>query len=253
VPIPDPPKQEERVVGKSGRAAFTRGNDLWVTDAGGANERRVVDGKAIHVANADANLPGLDVAPAQSLSLSPDESRIYFMRDGWATSMALFYVEVPTSKVFFFHDANGYNVVDTCKDKKQIGRVITFEHSYFDINPMSASDYYFLVDSAEPKPGEQRTGRSGRVGIIGPDTTNVDRFLLKVCGQGKGAPDDPKKVPAKYLSNVKCKGTTYKHDDLKLLDGTQLLRFVPDDPAGEGVILSVDDVLELCSDKPDGG
>ena len=251
-PPPTEPAKEERAVAKSGKTAFVRANSLWLSDRDGSHKRLLVNGAKTVVVNQTANLPGIEDVDIASLAWSPDESRIYFVKAGWATSMALFYVEPSTGRVFFFHDANGYSIIDTCRDAKQIGRVITFEHSYFDIDPGSATDAFFLVDGAEPKTNEQRTGGSGRIGIIGPDDSNVARFLAKTCGIGKAPAAAPAKIPAKLASpTVRCKSFTLERADLAYLDGTKAVRFeaVGGDADAAGHVFGLEDAIQLCDPK----
>jgi hypothetical protein len=245
------PPREERAVAKSGRAAFTRGGSLWITDEKGQNAQPLIERGKVAIENKPDMIPA--AFEMSGLAFSPDDSRVYFEVPGWATSMALFYVEVRTKKVFFFHDANGYRVIEACKDPKQIGRIITFEHSYFDVNPSSAVDMFFLVDSAEPKRQEERTGKSGRIGIVGPTEKNVERFMAKKCGQGKAPPHETPPVPAKFTApTVKCGNVSVKHADLDYLDGTRELRFTPTDKDGAGMILSLEDLKTICAESNAG-
>ena len=163
--------------------------------------------------------------------------------------MGLLYIDLHTGKAYLFHDANDYLVIQTCADEKQIGRVITFEHDY-DLNPFGAGDYYFLVDARAPRRNERRTGKAGRLGIIGPDGANLKRFLAKICGQGELTPDDSPKVPPELEGRViKCGNERLKRSDLQFLDGTREVRFMHVGGEFAGMIMSLESAMD-CINAP---
>lgn len=236
---------------KSGKlTAFVKnGNELWLKERN-VGERKLVPSGSLTVQNPKANLPPLDESgDLSALAFSPDEKRVYFMRTGWATSSALFYVEVDTGKLFFFHDSNGYKVISTCSNKAHVGRIINFEHSYFDVNPTGAFDLFTLLDATPPAPGEQRTGASGRRGLIGSEDHNLIRFLARECGEGKAPPATPEVIPPKMrVSPLRCQGQTLRRDDLRFLDGTSLIRYRLSNPKKDDLppIMLLSEVIVMC-------
>ncbi len=216
------------VVSPSGafKAIIKKGTELWLQPKDGA-EQQLLGSGVLKPVNTAANLPELENTGIGSVTFSPDEQRIYFTKSGWATSSALFYVERTTGKLFFFHDALAFEVIRKCRNKEHVGRVLVFEHSYFDVDPLGAVDLWTLLDAAEPKPDERRTGPSGRVGPVGLEDDNRARFLALECGIGK-APPAPKSANLPiYLKpkRIACLDGTLIRDDLVFLDKTRQVRF----------------------------
>ncbi len=216
------------VVSPSGafKAIIKKGTELWLESKDGAPKQLLGSG-VLKPENTAANLPELENTGIGSATFSPDEQRIYFTKNGWATSNALFYVERETGKLFFFHDALAFEVIGKCRNKNHLGRVLVFEHSYFDVDPLGAVDLWTLLDAAEPKPDEPRTGKSGRVGLVGLGDDNLARFLALECGIGKAkaapkAPDIPSYLKPK---RIPCLEQILVRDDLVFLDKTRQVRF----------------------------
>lgn len=253
-----PPPPDVTVVSPSGafKAVTKKGTELWLESKDGPPKQLLGSG-VLKPENTAANLPELENTGIGSATFSPDEQRIYFTKNGWATSGALFYVEHKTGKLFFFHDALAFEVIGKCRNKSHIGRVLVFEHSYFDIDPLGAVDLWTLLDAAEPKPDEQRTGKSGRVGLVGLGDDNLARFLALECGIGK-APAAPKgaDIPS-YLKpkRIPCLEQTLVRDDLVFLDKTRQVRFrfepqpgtKPEEEAGT---LSLEAAIGFCGPRP---
>jgi hypothetical protein len=209
-----------------GRVAFVRSGSekgkasLWVASKDGSQTRMLVDAASARVENPHDGAPLAETSGLFGLSFSADGKTLYFQADGWATSLALYSVEIDSGAVRYVHDANGYVVIRACKDKKHVGRLIILEHRYFDPIPTSAVDWYFLIDD-----------RAGRHGIVGPDPENVDRFLARRCGVGAAPPDPPRsEVPPRLRSpRLDCGGQLVAHHPLSFLDGTTLDLFFATD------------------------
>jgi hypothetical protein len=213
-------EQQGRAVSRDGKAiASVRtpvgGRPRIVVDAGdGRGERTLVD-----LAIGTTPEPTVSGTPLRessglfSLAFSPDAQQLFFQADGWATSLALYAVSVDTGAVRFVSDANGYRVIDTCKDKRLIGKLVLFEHRYFDPLPQSAVDWFFLRDD-----------RGQRLGIVGPEEHNVARFLARRCGVGKAPPPPARRKPAGKLARgpVRCGDQQLTAAPIALLDGTTL-------------------------------
>jgi hypothetical protein len=179
---------------------------LWVANIDGTNARQVVD-----LANSRAKLVDgeTDLIPSEALfspSFSADGRLLYFQTDGWATSLALYSVNLRTGAIAFVTDANGYEVISECRDASLVGSLVTYRHSYSEM-PLSAVDWYFLLD----KNGENR-------GVIGPTEDNVQRFLINRCG----APTTQGSVPAYLKKQPGCHGFVLVYRPKRLLDGTTL-------------------------------
>ncbi|MEJ7729650.1 MAG: hypothetical protein WKG00_10565 [Polyangiaceae bacterium] len=148
-----------------------------------------------------------------SLAFSPDARQLYFQADGWGTSLALYALDVDTGAVRFVTDANGYQVIDRCKDKRLVGKLVLLEHRYFYPLPQSAVDWFFLRDE-----------RGTRLGIVGPEDHNVARLLARRCGVGQAPPPPPRQKPTGKLARgkVRCGKQQLSPAPITLLDGTTL-------------------------------
>jgi hypothetical protein len=177
-----------------------------VANIDGSNARQVVD-----LANSRATTPEgtTDLIASDALfspSFSADGRLLYFQTDGWATSLALYSVNLRTGAISFVTDANGYEVISECRDASLVGSLVTYRHSYSEM-PLSAVDWYFLQD----KNGKRR-------GVIGPTEENVERFLTNRCG----APAARASVPAYLKQQPGCDGFVLLYRPKRLLDGTEL-------------------------------
>lgn len=180
---------------------------LWVAGANGSGAHEVV-----HLSRTNAKLPDGTEGPIASESLfsiafSPDDREIYFQTDGWATSLALYAVDVKAGNVRFVVDTNGYFVLDSCRRSPRVGSIVAYRHSYAELG--SAVDWYFLLD------------RSGKeIGALGPAPENVQRFLWSECG-----PPKPVAVPPKLRARPGCDGMLLRYEPRRFLDGSVLPRF----------------------------
>jgi hypothetical protein len=180
---------------------------IWLARADGGDARELV-----HLARTPAKSPDGEegLIPSESLfslAFSPDAREIYFQTDGWATSLALYAVDVKSGNVRFIVDANGYFVIESCRRTSRTGNIVAYRHSYTEL--ASAVDWYFLLD---------RTGK--QIGALGPAQENVQRFLWSECGPPKPVP-----VPAKLRSRPGCDGSVLRYEPRRFLDGSVLPRF----------------------------
>lgn len=180
---------------------------LWLAKADGSDAREIA-----HLSRTKAKLPDGTEGPIATASLfsiafSPDDRELYFQTDGWATSLALYAVELKTGTVRFVVDANGYFLIESCRRASRIGSIVAYRHSYTEL--ASAVDWYFLLD------------RSGKeIGALGPAQENVHRFL----GSERGPPK-PITVPAKLRARPGCDGLVLRYEPRRFLDGSVLPRF----------------------------
>ena len=214
---------------------------LWVSRKDGGEPRKLVDVETAKVENPPRGITLAEATMIFDLSFSADGKKVYFQTDGWTTSAALYVVDLDGAKLRFVHDANGYTVIRACTDQQQVGLLIINQHSYFDPIPSSPVDWYFLIDE-----------KGKRLGIVGPETENVDRFMAKRCGIGVAPPDPPKaEVPPRLRTpRLDCGRYVVKHNPLRFLDGTGLELFFVTDKERSKDAWPFPDVLSLTEAEP---
>jgi hypothetical protein len=187
------------------RAESGSHHELWIADLDGSNARLLVDLRTSvgKLAEGETGLIPSDhlFAPA----FSADGRSVYFQTDGWATSLALYSVNVKERRFRFVTDANGFMVIRKCSKKSLVGSLIAYRHSYSEL-PLRAVDWYFLLDAS-----------GKRLGVVGDAPESVDRFLEKTCGHGR-APAGLKSLPG-------CDGEVLRYEPERFLDGTVLELF----------------------------
>jgi len=180
---------------------------LWLADADGDHARELVHLERTQAKLQDGTQGAITSESLFSIAFSPDDREIYFQADGWATSLALYAVDVKTGSARFVVDANGYFVIDSCRRASRRGNLVAYRHSYTEL--ASAVDWYYLLDP------------SGReLGVLGPAPENVQRFLGSECG-----PPKPIRVPAKLKARPGCEGMLLRYEPRRFLDGSVLPRF----------------------------
>ncbi len=217
---------------------------LWVANRDGTEAREVVslDGSVATLPEGDKG-----TIPSEALfspSFSADDKSVYFQADGWATSMALYSVDLKSGAVRFVSDANGYEVIGQCRDKSLVGSIIAYRHSYSEL-PLGAVDWFFLL------------GQSGKAqGALGPTEENVERFLHNRCGDAQRAA-----VPALLKQRPGCNDFVMVYKPKRFLDGTELPLFfsVPADKANRpfesldvedvGLAFDVDEAKSILLDQ----
>jgi hypothetical protein len=217
---------------------------LWVANRDGTEAREVVslDGSVATLPEGDKG-----TIPSEALfspSFSADDKSIYFQADGWATSMALYSVDLKSGAIRFVSDANGYEVIGQCRDKSLVGSIIAYRHSYSEL-PLGAVDWFFLL------------GQSGKAqGVLGPTEENVERFLHNRCGDAQRAA-----VPALLKQRPGCNDFVMVYKPKRFLDGTELPLFfsVPADKANRpfesldvedvGLAFDVDEAKSILLDQ----
>jgi hypothetical protein len=218
---------EERAKSLDGkRIAFVRVEQkgkasLWVAKADGSAERKVLDVATAKVENPNSGTVLADTSAIFGLSFSPDGKEIYFQADGFGTSLVVYAADVDKGTARFVSDANDYSVITRCRRREHVGRLILFEHRYFDPIPDQAVNWYFLRDDHGKK-----------LGIIGPEPENVERFLARVCGLGKAPPAKPRTpIPARLeRESLRCGDRVIAYRPIALLDETFIDLFHVTDP-----------------------
>jgi hypothetical protein len=242
--------EPERVPSPDGtRHAFVKTEPklgLWLSNADGTNAAELFDLASVRVENPPEGTSLARTTSITHVEFSVDGKRIYFQTDGWGTSLALYYFDIAKSHVRFVHDANFYQVIRSCKDKTQVGRLIILEHRYFDPIPNSAVDWFFLIDD-----------QAKRYGIVGPESENVNRFLANTCGVGKAAPPGPSDVvPARLKKRLVCKNEVLRPKSLAFLDGTRAELFLLNDkdelakdPKAMPMVLNLNDATQWAASQ----
>ncbi len=187
------------------REEYGSHHELWIADLDGSNARLLVD-----LRTSVGKLPDGETGliPSDHLfapTFSADGRSVYFQTDGWATSLALYSVNIKERRFRFVTDANGFSVIRQCAKKSLVGSLIAYRHSYSEL-PLSAVDWYFLLDAS---------GKN--LGVVGDAPENVDRFLEKTCGLGR--------APARLTSLPRCDGEVLRYEPRRFLDGTVLELF----------------------------
>jgi hypothetical protein len=162
-----------------------------------------------------AKLPeGRGLLPSAALfdvQFSADDRAIYFQSEGWATSAALYRLELGQRQPSFVIDANGYRVLSGCTKRPALnGSLIAYRHTY-DTLLVSAYDVYALVSA-----------RGQSQGLIGPERSNVMRFLRGACTDTKPEPPPVSAVPERLKTFPPCQAGVLRYAPVHFLDGTEL-------------------------------
>jgi hypothetical protein len=145
------------------------------------------------------------------VQFSADDRAIYFQSEQWATSAALYRLELGRRQPSFVIDANGYRVLSDCTKRPALnGSLIAYRHTY-DTLLASACDVYALVSAQ---------GRSQ--GLIGPEPTNVVRFLQGACTDTKPELPPAPLVPERLKKFPPCQVGVLRYAPVRFLDGTEL-------------------------------
>jgi len=153
----------------------------------------------------------LSSAALFDVQFSPDDRAIYFQSEQWATSAALYRLELGQRQPSFVVDANGYRVLVGCAKRPALnGSLIAYRHTY-DTLLASAYDVYALV-SAHGKPQ----------GLIGPEPANVVRFLQAACTDAKPELPPAPTVPERFKTFPPCQMGVLRYAPVHFLDGTEL-------------------------------
>jgi hypothetical protein len=110
------------------------------------------------------------------IQFSLDDSLIYFLSDAWGNERGLFSVNVKNGETrFVMGTSNYFQVIDSCKEKSFLGKLIVRPH----FSKLDAAhhliDWFFLVDKS-----------AKRIGTIGPVSNDISSFLASRCGVGNG-------------------------------------------------------------------
>ena len=157
---------------------------------------------------------GRGLLPSAALfdvQFSADDRAIYFQSEEWATSAALYRLELGQRQPTFVIDANGYRVLSDCAKRPTLnGSLIAYRHTY-DTLLASAYDVYALVSS-----------RGKSQGLIGPEPRNVVRFLQGACTSTKPELPPAPAVPQRLKAFPPCQVGVLRYAPVHFLDGTEL-------------------------------
>jgi len=201
-----------RLVARATAAAMGRKAHLFVGRKDAISPELVVDAARATPIGAPPGAAKLaDTATFSAIAFSHDEHLVYFLSDGWATSAALYSVDLATKDVRFLKDSTGYQVIAGCKDAKLEGDLVISRHVY---DFASVRDWTFLADP---------TGNDAA--ILGPEE-RATAFLSQHC-DGKRAPSPPiPSVPARLRGKLVCKEFVLEFAPIPLADGALFPSFI---------------------------
>jgi len=183
---------------------------LWLAAIDGNHLRQLFDPE-----HDQAKLhEGRGLLPSAALfdvQFSADDRAIYFQSEEWATSAALYRLEIGQRQPSFVIAANGYRVLSDCAKRPALnGSLIAYRHTY-DTLLVSAYDVYALVSA-----------RGKSQGLIGPEPENVVRFLQGACTGTKPELPPAPVVPERLKKFPPCQVGVLRYAPVHFLDGTQL-------------------------------
>jgi len=197
---------------------FTRreagASSIWIAAADGSAVRQLFDPKTDRVRLPGGKREVLASGALFDVRFSRDDRTLFFLTDGWATSLALYRLDLRNRTVTFVIDTNGYNVVEQCDLNPRLeGSIIAYRHSY-DTLLATAFDVYFLVDAA---------GRD--LGTLGPEQANVDRYLHNNCALSPPRAAPLVVIPPNLTAMPKCADGFLRYAPVHFLDGSELSVF----------------------------
>ena len=136
---------------KSGNEADVEGNDIWIIDTDGENEKKIVEGRE----NSDKRMLS---AGLHSPVFSSDGGRIYFMSRGRMITDAIHVVDLDDLSTQFVTFGNSLKIIHQGEYKDHL---IVSKHKYF-IGGGSYDWYWLLTPDAD------------EVGPIGPSTKDFN-------------------------------------------------------------------------------
>jgi hypothetical protein len=194
------------------KLAFVRKDDLtlWIAASDGTHARKLFTANQDKHVDRTGKEEILVTSGIFDLAFSPGGQLLYFQTDLAATSLGLQMYDERTSRVQTITSANGYGVIKDCSKKPSLnGHLIAYRHDYA-IRIASATDLYFLLGP-----------RGDDLGPIGPDSSNVARFLHNECAQGAAvAAPEQATVPPEMRRTVLCGELAFRFRPLKFLDGS---------------------------------
>jgi len=148
-----------------GRNAYI--GDIWMSAIDGSGAEIVLEGGprpglAPPVSGFPEELEGIT-----SPKFDPEGQRVYFIADAWATSGAIYVLDLGTREVKFLTDGNGFAVLH---GEPHRGSLLVSKHRYYDAPQHGSYDHFWLV-SATAKVGED----------YGPDFNGA---LTRLYGSG---------------------------------------------------------------------
>jgi hypothetical protein len=166
------------------------------------------------------------------VEFSADDRALYFQSEQWATSAALYRLELGQQQPSFVVDANGYRVLTDCTKRPALnGSLIAYRHTY-DTLLFGAYDVYALLSPH---------GKSQ--GLIGPEPANVVRFLRAACTAAPPAAPALAVVPQRLKQFPPCQSGVLRYAPVRFLDGTELPVFYVVGPEHQSGPLTLKDVV----------
>ena len=189
-------------------------SSIWLAAADGSLVRQIFDPKIDRVKLPDGKLRIMSSTGVFGVRFSRDDKTVFFQTDGWATSLALYRLNLRARTVAFVIDTNGYSIVEQCPERHQLeGSIVAYRHSY-DTLLATALDIYFLTDAA---------GRA--LGTLGLEPENVDRYLHNQCAPPPTQPAPTVVVPPRLKSLPRCGEGFLRYAPVHFLDGSELSVF----------------------------
>lgn len=123
-------------------------NQIIILDLNNFSEKNIFESGVIkgrYISNGDAFTQIFDIISfIDNPIFSVDNNKIYFNSMAWATSGAIFSIDINTNQLSFVTPGNSLNIIT---QGKYIGNILVNKHKYFkDAN--GSYDHYFVVDSS---------------------------------------------------------------------------------------------------------
>jgi hypothetical protein len=138
--------------------------ELYVADRDGRNQRRILcDGDPLDLPDSDyTKIFGNSIRGISRPQFSADGSRLYFLASAWATSHAVFYIDLNNDKVNYLTHGNVFQVLT---DGAYAGSLLIEQHRYYPAPNYGSFDHRWLVSPEgevlfdfDEKFGEEKSG-----------------------------------------------------------------------------------------------
>lgn len=125
-------------------------DEIWIRDNSSGKEKMLVktgDVSNYPFAKTDA-FPFSDIYGLQDITFSLDSKKVYFSSYAWETAMAIFSVDISTSKLKFVSDGNSLEVIDT---GPYAGNLNVLKHKYYGLPDYGSYDHYYIITDSGKK------------------------------------------------------------------------------------------------------